>query len=465
VEVGQLTYGIGSAPGSTVGCNGETAMTEGSGRPPAGVSRRQLVGGIGAAGFGGLIAGGAGGFLVGRSGDDEAATDDRKAPLKIGALIPVTGYAAADGREMLRGLKLGVADVNRNGGVGGRRLEVSLLDAKDQTPEIMTSAMRKFVAEQVAAVFSPYITYTNVETPIVGRAGTPTFHVNTFQGNVDFAVKKGFKNIFQTCPSEIWYAQGFIDVMTGLVKAGKFTPRDKTVAIVSSNDAYSISISRTFRRNLEKFGWRVVQFDTYTVPQNEWGAVLTRIRKNDPDVVFHSDYLVGDEASFIKQFAQAPTRSLVYQQYAPSVPEYLELAGGAANGVLWATASGTITDDDLGKRFVQLYREAYDAEPGFSIAGLEFDAVHLWALAAGVASDPMNFDEVGDNVRTMVVRGVNGGYKLGPDQQVNMPYPAFTKDPSLGAPLLTFQIQDGKQVLISPDPYPNGEFQPPSWLA
>ena len=30
---------------------------------------------------------------------------------------------------------------------------------------------------------------------------------------------------------------------------------------------------------------------------------------------------------------------------------------------------------------------------------------------------------------------------------------------------LTFQIQDGKQVLISPDPYTTGQFQLPEWLA
>jgi branched-chain amino acid transport system substrate-binding protein len=37
-------------------------------------------------------------------------------------------------------------------------------------------------------------------------------------------------------------------------------------------------------------------------------------------------------------------------------------------------------------------------------------------------------------------------------------------DPSLGMPHLTFQIQNGKQVLISPDPYAIGSFQLPSWL-
>ena len=440
-------------------------MSETPARRPTRVSRRQLVAGMGAAAFGGVIAGGAGGFAGARSTESEASSGagGEGAPLKIGALVPVTGFAAADGQEMLRGLRLGVADVNRHGGVGGRPLELSLLDAKDQTPEIMTSSMRKFVADRVAAVFSPFLSYTNVETPIVGRAGTPLFHVNTFQGNVDFAVEQGFKNIFQLCPSEIWYAQGFIDVMTGLIEAGDFTPRDKTVAIVSSNDAYSISIARTFRSGIEKLGWRVVQFDTYTVPQNEWGSVLTRIRESDPDIVFQSDYFVGDEASFIKQFASAPTRSLVYQQYAPSVPEYLELAGDAADGVLWATTTGTLTDDDLGKRFVELYREAYDGEPGLANAGNQYDGVMLWARAAGVASDPLDYDQVGENVRQLVMRGVNGAYKLGPTQ-TNMPYPAYTKDPSLGEPLLTFQIQDGEQVRISPAPYARGEFKPPSWL-
>src|SRR5215213_2913693 len=191
-------------------------------RRPKRVSRRELVGGMGAAAFGGVIAGGAGGFFGGRSTNSEASTTGTGEEIKIGVLAPVTGAAAADGQEMVRGIRLGVAEVNDGGGVGGRPLRVELLDAKDQTPEIMTSSMRKFVADRVAAVFAPFLSYTNVETPIVGRAKVPLFHVNTFQGNVDFAIKSGYKNIFQLCPSEIWYAKGFIDVMQGLVASGKF---------------------------------------------------------------------------------------------------------------------------------------------------------------------------------------------------------------------------------------------------
>jgi branched-chain amino acid transport system substrate-binding protein len=119
----------------------------------------------------------------------------------------------------------------------------------------------------------------------------------------------------------------------------------------------------------------------------------------------------------------------------------------------------------LGQRFTAAYRKAYKQDPGLANAGNQRDLVLLWAQAAGMAGDPLAYDRVGDNVRHMVFRGVNGAYKLGPDQQTNLPYPAKIKDPSLGEPLLTFQIQDGKQVLISPDPYTKGEFQTPPWLA
>src|SRR6185369_364904 len=128
-------------------------------------------------------------------------------------------------------------------------------------------------------------------------------------------------------------------------------------------------------------------------------------------IIFQSDYFAGDEASFIKQFAQSPTKSLVYQQYAPSVPEYLKLAGKAANGVLWATTTGTIRDE-LGNRFADAYKKAFHAEPGFANAGNQRDLVVLWAQAAAAAPDPFSYDDVGDNVRRMVFRGVNGAYKL-----------------------------------------------------
>lgn len=428
------------------------------------VTRRQLLGGVGGAAVGGAVLGGAGGYLAASSDPSSAeGSAAAGAPLTIGALVPVTGPGAADGEEMLRGMRLAAAELNASGGVGGRPIRFSVLDAKDQAPNVMTTAVRKFVSDRVALILSPNLTSTSVELPIAGRAGVPLIHMNTLQASVDFAVEHGYRNIFEACPPETWYGPGFVATMDELTKSGAFEPRTRTAAIVSATDGYSISIAQGFKAEVEKLGWRVVQFDKYVSPQAEWGGVLGRVRHNDPDVLFQSDFYAGNEASLIKQFVAAPTRTLVYQQYAPSVPQYRELSGSASDGVLWATVTGSILDDEPGRRFAARYREKYDREPGRSNAGSQYDVVRLWAYAAGLAGDPYDFDAVGDNIRNLVFRGINGTYHM--VDQTCVPYPGKYRDPSLGMPLQTYQIQDGEQVLISPSPYSTGRFKTPPWLA
>src|SRR6201998_3632182 len=109
-------------------------MTDEQPGRPMRVTRKQLVQGMGAATFGGRLAGGAAGFFGGRSSTSEAATTAKGQPITIGALIPVTGASAGDGQEMLRGLKLGVNEINAGGGVGGRPGQIELLHGKGQPP-------------------------------------------------------------------------------------------------------------------------------------------------------------------------------------------------------------------------------------------------------------------------------------------------------------------------------------------
>jgi branched-chain amino acid transport system substrate-binding protein len=211
-------------------------------------------------------------------------------------------------------------------------------------------------------------------------------------------------------------------------------------------------------------GWKTTMFQQFTAPQADWGAVLVSIRNTPPGIVFFSDYAAGDEASFIKQFRQSPTQSLVYQQYAPSIPQYLQLAGSAADGVLWSTVIGILQQDPVAAPFQAAFQQKFNAPPGFSNAGDQYDLVHLWAQAASAAGDPYDFAAVNKIIKNTVYRGVCGSYRFPDDYLTCYPYPDATKDPSLGIPHLTFQIQNGKQVLVSPEPYSTGSFQLPPWL-
>jgi branched-chain amino acid transport system substrate-binding protein len=429
------------------------------------MSRRSFLRGTAAAGAGGLIVGGGAGYGIGHSSSSSSSSSGSKDAIQIGSATPITGPFAGDGQQMLRGQELAIEQINAAGGVGGRPLELVKVDTKDQSPDVMKTAVQNLVSKNVAAVFMPFCSYTSVEFPILAQKKVPTFHVNTWHGNVDWVAQNSATNIFQGDPTELSYGAGIIQVIQSLIAKGTWKPATKTAYVVSSNDPYSLNIATSFRDQIAKLGWRVLGFDKFTVPQANWGGVLVKIRDANPDVIVFSDYAAGDEAAFIKQFAQNPTKSLVYQQYAPSIPQYLELAGSAANGVIWSTVVGILQNDPVAQPFIDAFTKKFGAGPGFSNAGDQYDLVKIWAQAAGLVGDPFAFDKINANIKATPYRGVCGAYSFNRRGLTCIPYPDDTKDPSIGMPHLTFQIQDGKQVTISPEPYTTGTFQLPPWLS
>lgn len=440
-----------------------------------GVSRRNFVTGLGAAGVGGLLVGGGIGFAAAPDSDSGGGSGSAaggsggsggSGPIKIGSVSPVTGPYSGDGQEMTRGQELAIEEINANGGVLGRKLEVVVGDVSDLSPENYVQVAQRLVnQEKVAAIFSGYCSNDSTEFSVYADAGIPMFHLNTLQANVDFATKNKMSNIYQGCPSETWYGKGFVPLMQSWIDSGAWKPSSKTVAIVTSNDPYSISIAQAFQKSVEGIGWTVPIYEEVTAPNADWGPVLTKIRSNPPGLIYVTDYIPGDLASFAKQFADSPTRSLLYQQYGPSIPEYLELAGSAGYGVVWSTTVGTLPDE-LGQAFLDLYQKKYNAKAGLSQAGAQYDLVRMWAQTVGMVGDPYKFEQINALLKNVAFRGVSGTFRWISDTELAAaPYPDLKNDPSLAMPHMTYQIQDGKQVPVFPEPYATGAFQLPKWLA
>lgn len=431
---------------------------------PRGVSRRNFVNGVGVAGLGGFIVGGGAAWAVKPAGSGLAGGAATGAPIKIGCVGPLTGAYSGDGQEMVRGVEMAIDEINEAGGVATRPVELVTADVADQSPENYIQAAQRLVSqERVSAVFSGYTTTTSAEYQIYADVGVPMMHANTLQDNTSFVVENGITNIYQICPTEIWYAKGFIQLMQQWIDSGAWRPSANSAAVISSNDSYSVSIATVFREGLRELGWEITFYDEVTAPNADWGPQLARIRANPPGLIFITDYLAGDLASFATQFAGAPTPSLLYQQYGPSVPEYLDLAGAAANGVVWSTTIGTLPDE-IGTSFRERYQQKYSATAGLSQSGAQYDAVRIWARAAAQAGDPDDFDRVNQFLKATVFRGVVGTYAFDSTELTSVPYPDKVNDPSLGMPHLTYQIQDGEQVLLSPDPYTQGQFTLPPWM-
>lgn len=433
-----------------------------------GMSRRELLQ-RSALGAGGLAVGGVGGFLIGDAADTQSGTANGGTPsgepIRVVGIFPLSGVVAADGQEMRNGTVMALDEINERGGLLGRPLEYIEIDNGDSFGEDITTAFRRAVdTENPDVIVSGYHLATGPEFDIVADAGRLYYNLNTQTAWTELynSDPDRYWGIFQVDPTEDWYGIGFARWINQLVDEGKLPEASKRAAILGADDPYGSSITDHFEETIRELGWEVVGRENFTPGQvSDWGPLLSRVRGEEVSVLFTTTFSPADNAAMVQQFVENPMPAVVYQQYGPSVPEYLELAGDAANGVVWSTVLGRLPDEK-GKDWVSRYEEKFGQKPGFANAPGNYDLLHVWAKAVLKSGDPQDYEAVAAATEGVIHRGVTGGISF--RDHTGLQYPHQTNDPSLGQSQIIVQIQDGEQTVIFPEPYTEGEFQVPGWM-
>lgn len=448
------------------------------------LSRKRFLGTVAGASVGTLALGGIlAACSSGSSGGDTSAAATTEAaqttapgqtaannasPIVIGSPYPLTGTAATDGEQMKGGSGLAVQEINERGGVAGRTIEQTIVDTDIFTPEGVTAAFNQLVNDEVDAIAVGYIIATPPAYDITAPYGAPYLNASTSEAQVEITRSdpEKYAHIFQIDPSEKWYGVGIVPFLNALRDSGVWTPINNKIYILEGDSPYSQTISKEAQAAVDSDGsWQVAGIEVVATGTNDWTPQIQKVRDADPAFVMDTHWVPAELAAFTKQWVANPTQALVYLQYGASVPEFLEIAGPAANGFIWATVTGTYSDD-IGKAFLERYQAAWGKPGGLSNAGSGYDEVYMLANAWGVTGDTRNFKGVSSYLKNMLpYRGVNGAYWFTWDSgNVGIPYPDLSPDPSISQAHLFYQIQDQAHRIIAPAPYIEADFQTPPWV-
>ena len=384
-------------------------------------------------------------------------------PLLIGSAFPLRGPARHDGREMVNGSALAAAEINARGGVGGRRVEQIVADMDIFSEPDVARAFQQLIDAEVDAITSSYV-FAGMDTArtMAAAYGAPYVHAMTSESQAQIVRdnRADHGGVFQVCPTELYYGPGFIRFLNEL-RDGGWRPRSRRLAFIETPLPAGQMVNQLAVELAERSGWQVTGVETVPALGADWPTVAERIERLDPAAVMITQFLAGELASFQRLIVQRRPELLVYAIYAPSVPEFLELAGPASEGLVWATVTGTY-GDRLGRRFRADYAQAFGRPAGRSHAGIAYDEIHLLAQAWMAVPNPSHFPAVASQLRRLRYRGVNGSYYLDNAAQSGMGFPDVTRDPSLGQAHLVFQVQNGTHRIISPQPYADSTFRMPS---
>lgn len=390
-------------------------------------------------------------------------------PITIGAPFAQSGPAGiADHQDCWNGTNLAIEEINAAGGIGGRPIELDVTDIDLLSPEGTTAAFEKLVSDKVDAIVSAFTLIPPPALEVAAAYGAPYISGDTSKDAIALARsdQKKYGNYFSD-PAEAFYGSGFVTEITELAKAGDWKPVNNKVDILRGDTAYNQNIADATIAAIEASGgkWEVGQVIDITAGTKDWAPVIAKLQANPAGVIMVDHWVGAELASFSQQFAANPVAdSLVYLQYGPSQPEYLQIAGPAAEGFVWGSVVATGNTTDAAKNFRKAYQAKYgvdDTSMGLVYTGWCYDAVNMLA-DAWKTTDPADFPAVNDYLRTHPYDGVTGHIDF---SDVSAPvFPTEVSDPAAGVTYQFFQVQNGRHTTIAPEGFAEASFVKPPWM-
>ncbi|WP_324754019.1 ABC transporter substrate-binding protein [Roseovarius sp. Pro17] len=381
----------------------------------------------------------------------------------LGVLGAFAGPFAADAVEGYNGAALAAKEINAAGGVNGYMFEVDKFDTKEMTPDAVLSAVERLKStDNLGAIVTPFGSLSGFEMDYVAEIGVPYMvaansnqYRSIIQEDPDF-----YKNVWSLAPSYDAYQTELPKVIDAMTEAGTFDAGDKTYAIIGSDNPYSMPIYEGLKTAMDAAGWTMT-FDDVVPPVeiNDWRVMLSQIRQNPPSVIINTEASSSNAASFMNQFMEDPTDSLLFIQYAPSVPEFVDLTEENSTGVLYNMLGGPISGEvrprtkEIGDKYTAEY--GYDS----SIYGyIVYEMVYLYADLLGKVGDPMDYAAINAELAQTDKEMVHGRVKFDPETHLSIQGDGYL-------PIQFYQIWDGNRVTIYPSEYATGDSQTPPWMA
>ncbi len=301
------------------------------------------------------------------SGGEQAASSE---PIKVGAILSLTGPYAALGTAEKNALDLEVKRINDAGGIDGRKIEVLIEDDATDEAKAVTAATKLIEQDKVVAILGASGTGQSMAArTVIDRAGIPQISMaggNAITGKFD-------KLVFQTPWTNAIVVPFVLDKMAA--------DGHKKIAVISDNGGYGKDGLAIITTAAPEAGMTIVSNETFKPGDTDFAAQLTNAKNSGADAILL--WTAGKEgAAIVKQADSLGLTLPMYGGSGQAKAEFPTGAGPAAEGFIFGTGKSLVpanwgegteefkTVNDFATR----YKEAYGSDPDI-FAGHAFDAI------------------------------------------------------------------------------------------
>ena len=267
------------------------------------------------------------------------------ADIKIGFNVPLTGFAAFDGKSALHGAELAVERANAQGGINGEKLQLVVYDDQASAKEAVPVATRLVERDKViGAVSGSYSAASRAAAGIFHNAGVPYVAAYT----IDPSVTQAGDYVFRVTMMGEVQGKGGAKLVNNLGA--------KRITLVTMKNDFGQALAAGFKEAAPQFDLNIVSEYEYALSDRQFGALIAKIKSDKPDAIYASGYYFT-AGPLISQLRAAGVTAPVIGQQGYDGDKFIEIAGPAAEGVLITTTLDRDSQVPVTKAFLEDFQK------------------------------------------------------------------------------------------------------------
>ncbi len=311
-----------------------------------------------------------------------ASTSRPTGPITIGASLSLDGDFSADGQAFKRGYELWAKDVNAQGGILGRKVNLTILNDGSQPNQVVTNYQTLFGADHVQLAFGPFSSLLSSPASSVaarfrmalveGAGGAPSVF--------DTPSNQADHNVFDVSLPIADEMLPFVNWIASLPAS----ERPKTAAYPMAEDPFADPPVQLVQTELQKLGIRTVYSKTFPEEVASYKGPADQVAASGAQLVVLGSTDVPTVGTFMQAFQQ--------QHYTPRM--FIAAAGpdqgdAFTSAVGTGNANGMMVPDGWYPGYAnptsqQMVRE-YVAQFGGTASGVNADVAEAYSVGQVVA--------------------------------------------------------------------------------
>jgi branched-chain amino acid transport system substrate-binding protein len=303
-------------------------------------------------------------------------------PIKFGCPLPFTGPYGTEALDQRGGAELAVAEINHQGGVLGRKVELIFRDTKLKADEAARRAKELLESEKVELM-----------TGCLSASNQLAVNEQCKLYGVPYISISQANEITQRQDNSVYTYHEAMDPHMTTQAVGEWVAKNfgKRWYYLTSDYAYGWQMTDGFKRKGKEFGVEDVGETKHPLGTSDYSSYMPRILAAKPDVLF-LDNFGKDQLNSVKQSTAFGLKKKM-QIVCPIMLMSSRLGAGSQpyEGVVGGTSLYWESDHPTTQKFVEAFRKFYNRPP-IDYAGYAYGGVKELLMAVERAG---SFDPVG----------------------------------------------------------------------